>query len=218
MPDNQVLVVEFLWEVEVRALSAMADRTTRSRLGDHVVRQTVGCGIAEAVLGERGVEPLLVLRPEYFDPARGPGIVVEIAQDILGVLQGPKHQLGLLQRKLIVPHAFAAYGEGVEVGNNGFHELLSIGDEQGSWVHGLALVILEKHHRGLRIVPNGVQVHIHEGWLGPPPRLPTHDWRDVLPHDVGLPHQRLRQLQAKHVRRIVVKVDDTSVVDLELGI
>mmetsp|Transcript_13468 Transcript_13468/g.32146 ORF Transcript_13468/g.32146 Transcript_13468/m.32146 type:complete len:243 (-) Transcript_13468:903-1631(-) len=58
-----------------------------------------------------------------------------------------------------------------------------------------------------------MQIHVHEGRLRSATCFPAHNRRDVSLHDVGLPHEGLRHVDAPHIRFIRVLVFERPVID-----
>mmetsp|Transcript_84234 Transcript_84234/g.238977 ORF Transcript_84234/g.238977 Transcript_84234/m.238977 type:complete len:442 (-) Transcript_84234:1418-2743(-) len=216
LPDHEEVLVQDLGEVEVEALGAVAHGAAGQGGPDDVHDEARGGGVAEAVARDLRQEPGLRVDLHVVEPARRPGLGPRRAEDLLRVLQGPEREALLLRGQGLVGHAEAAHREGVEVGDDGLHGVRRVGHEEPVRVHGVVLVVLEEHDVGLRGVPHGVEVHLHEGRVRGPARLPAEDRGDVLPHDVRLPQQHLRHAHPVDGGHVVVEADRYRELDLEV--
>mmetsp|Transcript_26449 Transcript_26449/g.61419 ORF Transcript_26449/g.61419 Transcript_26449/m.61419 type:complete len:214 (-) Transcript_26449:1411-2052(-) len=180
------------------------------RLGHHIRDELVRRGVPKAKFWQLGMDTifLLILFLEHVKPTRSPGIVVQGLEDLFRPSEEPHNQLSLVARERLVLHASAAHGEGVEVRDHGLHLGLCVRDEQPSWVHGFAFVVLIKDHLRVGAATDGVQVHVHEGRLGPAPGLPAHDGREVCFDDVHLTDKWLRQVETPTLRLEIIDLLD----------
>mmetsp|Transcript_74187 Transcript_74187/g.204331 ORF Transcript_74187/g.204331 Transcript_74187/m.204331 type:complete len:317 (-) Transcript_74187:883-1833(-) len=176
----------------------------------------VGCRVAEAILGQLGVEATLVLLFEDVEPAAGPALGGRLLEQRGRVVERPVDELDLLRRRGLVLHPLGSDGERVEVGADWLDVGLGIGDEEAERVERVGEVVLVEHDRGHRVAAHRVQVHVHERRLGRAAGLPADDRRDVRAHDIRLLDEGLRRVDPERLGLVRADEVDGGVVDLEL--
>mmetsp|Transcript_3535 Transcript_3535/g.6825 ORF Transcript_3535/g.6825 Transcript_3535/m.6825 type:complete len:226 (+) Transcript_3535:850-1527(+) len=110
--------------------------------------------------------------------------------------QRPFSKVLLVCRQFLIAHATTANGECVEVRNDRLHQSLSVGNQKAMRIHWILCIHLIQNYLWCAFATSGVQVEVHELWLGNSARLPARQERYVLLHDVNLATHALWNVKA----------------------